>query len=328
MTRRSATITSLGLCLALMGGGPVAAASPSPVPSVATIGMPADDGARIVRVDVLDDRTRDLTIESPAVGVVQVRLLLPAGFASQPSTRFPALWLLHGAGGGYADWTEETDVESLAMPADVLVVMPDAAASGLDGWYADWTNGGLGGPPMWETFHLVELRQLLERNWQAGDARVVAGLSLGGYGAITYAANHPDLFRAAASYSGVLDVTVEQRYASDPDAIARWGDPVADAARWAAINPINLVSQLAGTDLYISYGDGEPGPLDPPGREPDPLEAWVGEGADHFVAALETAGIPATVHAYGPGTHSWPYWERELHASCPMLIEVLQAAAS
>jgi diacylglycerol O-acyltransferase/trehalose O-mycolyltransferase len=293
-----------------------AASSPS---ALLTIGLPADDGARIVAIEEIDARTRDLTIDSPSVGTVKVRLLVPASFDDQPAARFPVLYLLHGAGGDHTEWTGATDVEELTAPTDLLVVMPDANADGIEGWYSDWYNGGDGRQPAWETFHLTELRELLERNWQASDERVIAGLSMGGYGAITYTARHPDLFKAAASYSGVLDITDF----SQPSDIARWGGPATNAANWDEHNPIKLVSSLKGVPLYIAYGNGEPGPLDPAGKQKDDLEAWIGQGSDLFVAALEEAGIPATVNAYGPGTHTWPYWQRELHASLPMLLQAL-----
>ncbi|WP_405956530.1 alpha/beta hydrolase [Streptomyces phaeochromogenes] len=82
---------------------------------------------------------------------------------------------------------------------DVLVVMPEG---GQVGFYGNWWNHAAGGPPAWETFHLDELRPLLERHYGAGTRRAVAGLSMGGFGAVSYAARRPDLVRAAASYSG------------------------------------------------------------------------------------------------------------------------------
>ncbi|NKZ06931.1 hypothetical protein HGB48_24795 [Actinomadura latina] len=66
----------------------------------------------------------------------------------------------------------------------------------------DWWNRGGGGAPKWETFHLAELRQILERGYRAGPDRAVAGSSTGGLGALAYAARHRGLFRAAASFSG------------------------------------------------------------------------------------------------------------------------------
>jgi S-formylglutathione hydrolase FrmB len=300
----------------------------SPAPSLSTIGQPADDGARMVQVEPLDARTRDLTIESPAVGTVQVRLLLPAGSVDGAASRYPVLYLLHGGGGEYTDWTEETDVETIPALERVLVAMPAAASSRMG--TLEPTGGAVldRGRPHWEDFHLVELQQLLERNWQASDARAVGGLSLGGYGAVMYAARHPGTFRAAASYSGVLDVTVAPGSPAEARALADSATALAEDLGWDQVNPINLVPSLAGTMLYISYGNGDPGPLDPAGTEHDPLEAWVGAGDDHFVAALEDAGIPATVDAYGPGTHSWSYWDRELHESLESLTAALLSDAT
>jgi diacylglycerol O-acyltransferase/trehalose O-mycolyltransferase len=253
-----------------------------------------------------------------------VRLLLPARFEAQPATRWPVLYLLHGAGGDSLSWTSESDVADLTAPTDLLVVMPDATTHGVDGWYSDWYNGGAGGPPAWETFHLTELRQLLERNWQAGDRRAVAGLSMGGYGAMTYAGRHPELFVAAASFSGVLD-PIGTGFEGSPEL---WGDPVAQADVWRQHDPISLAPALSGLALYVSYGNGEPGPLDLPRTERDDLEALISRQGDAFVARLEALGIPATVDAYGPGTHSAPYWERALHESLPMLLQALAEGTS
>ena len=170
------------------------------------------------------------------------------------------LYLLHGAGNDYTSWTRETDVEALTADLPLLVVMPEA---GWDGWYADWWNGGAGGPPMWETFHTGELRELLERDWQAGDERAVAGLSMGGLGAMSYAARHPGLFRAAASFSGMLHpVTLDPSIVGFDVPPDLWGDRTEQADVWAAHDPVELAAALEGTALYVSYGNGEPGPLD------------------------------------------------------------------
>ena len=263
-----------------------------------------------------DARTKDLTIDSPAVGIVTVRLLLPAGFSEQAAVRWPSLYLLHGSGGSYLDWTGETDVEELTTSSDLLVVMPDG---GDHGWYADWWNGGAGGVPMWETFHTVELPQLLERNWHASERRAVAGLSMGGYGAITYAARHPDVYVATASYSGVLDPIGGAMDAND-----WWGDPVAQADIWEAHDPVNIANGLEGLAVYVSYGDGTPGPFDDGFVSRDDPEAWLAAQNVTFVQKLVDLGIPATVDAYGPGSHDWPYWERALHRSLPLLLTALE----
>ncbi len=343
MSRVPILVVGIALLVAGCATPVLAPASPSPsptmappptiAPSAATIGIPADDGARIVSVDYLSPRKVDLLIDSPAVGPVQVRLLLPAGFtegsvAKGASDAYPVLYLLHGGGGEYTDWTTNTHVEAWTAPTNLLVVMPGAASSAVDGWYTDWQGNGAAGRPQWETFHLDELSQLLERNWHAGPDRAVAGLSLGGYGSIIYAERNPGFFKAAASYSGVLDVTAYLQHEPDRYAADIWGDDGSGHPTLADTNPINDVAALDGTDLYISFGNGEPGPLDPPNTDYDELEAWVGEGDESFLGALDAAGVPATVDDYGPGTHSWNYWDRELRSSLPLLMNAVGATGA
>lgn len=308
-------------------GSPATSQVPSITPGASQVG---DDGARIVRVDRRSARIVDLVIDSPAVGSVStgtepadlpmVRLLLPPTFDAEPKRTWPTLYLLHGGGGTHLDWTELSDIADLTASADVMVVMPDG---GEDGWYSDWWNEGEGGLPMWETFHTIEVPQLLERNWHASGTRAVAGLSMGGYGAMAYAGRHPGSYAAAASYSGVVstyDVAAELTVI--PDLL--WGDPQAQADIWKAHDPVYLASSLRGTVLYVSFGDGTSGPLDH-GQAPDENEpeVWIGAGNDTFVARLAELGIPATVDAYGPGLHRWPYWQRALHDSLPLLLGAL-----
>jgi diacylglycerol O-acyltransferase/trehalose O-mycolyltransferase len=292
------------------------ATSRDPVPAASL-----DERVQVLSVETIDERVRDLTIQTPSLPeTVGVRLLLPAGFDSQPDRRWPVLYLLHGAGidqFAYRAWTEGTDVATLVAPTDLLVVMPEGA---VYGWYSDWWNGATGGPPMWETFHLTELRAILERDWRAGDQRVIAGLSMGGYGAMTYAARQPGLFKAAASFSGPLDILAEKDFIG-PD-VALWGDPDAQKDVWQAHNPIDLADALRGTALFVSWGEGGMGPLDvdPSGDDGEAFRALSNQA---FVQRLEELGIPATVDDYGPGTHTWPYFERELHRALPLLLQAL-----
>jgi diacylglycerol O-acyltransferase / trehalose O-mycolyltransferase len=312
--------------------------TPRPTPTTAaTIGQPADDGARIIAVDTPslvgaapNPRARDLTIDSPAVGgTVQVRLLLPADFDAQPETRWPVLYLLDGQSGTHLGWTNELiDVTPLFAPTDLLVVMPDCGLHDPGGCsYTDWWNGGKGGLRQWETFHLVELRQLLERNWQAGDRRAIAGVSAGGYGAIEYAARQPGLFRFAASYSGVSDPLGSVAFWNPPHDV--WGDPVAQVDIWKAHDPFLNAAALKGTGLYIAYGNGKVGPLDylnENGTPWDPggaVEHECGRQSAALVHRLKELKIPVTADAYGNGTHSNPYIWRDLERSLPLILKAL-----
>src|SRR4051812_9458635 len=152
-------------------------------------------------------RLDQLTFSSPALErTTKVRVLHPAGF--DPATdRLPVLWLLHGGFGGFKDWTTTGDAEALTAGLDLLVVMPD---TGPGGWYSDWKDPATSqGPMRWETFHIRELYPWIHAHYggradRSGNA--IAGLSMGGFGAMHDASRHPDLFSFAASFSGAVDL--------------------------------------------------------------------------------------------------------------------------
>jgi diacylglycerol O-acyltransferase/trehalose O-mycolyltransferase len=299
-------------------------------------GSSAGDRVQGVGVQRLGPRLRDVTISSPALGRrAKVRLLLPSGFRADPQRRWPVLWLLHGCCDTYRSWTRSGGVERLAELRGLLLVMPEA---GEVGFYSDWVDGARNGPARWETFHLTELRRLLERDWRAGRRRAVAGVSMGGFGAMAYAARHPGMFRAAASYSGLLDTRYQGAPISGPELIqgllrqfgedpsALWGDPRHDSDVWAQHNPYDLARHLRDVDLFVSVGDGRPGPLDRPavGGRAQAIEQALLPQNLAFARRLAQLGIPVTFDAYSPGTHDWPYWRRELDRSLPMLVRALE----
>lgn len=251
-----------------------------------------------------------LTVHSPALGAdAKVEVLLPEKW--RPGTTWPVLYLLEGCCHRDIDWIQLGEAEEITKDADVIVVVPEG---GEAGFYSDWRKG-----PKWETFHLTEVRQLVEERYGANDRRSIAGLSMGGFGALSYAARHPGMFRAAASFSGLVDVTRQ-----DADYITRQaGQNSADLwtdADIAQRNPTRLVSALKDIPVYISCGNGEPGPLDTATAQRDGGEAFI-EGQNlTFAKAAKAAGVSVTVNLYGPGTHVWPYWSRELRKALPMLL--------
>jgi len=288
----------------------------------------AQDGAYVVSQQRVSSRIVDLTVWSPALGRrAIVRLVTPSGWDERrPGEKWPVLYLLVGSGSSPAGWTDNTDVEDIPALGNVLVVTPEA---GDVGWYSNWWNHGNAGPPAWETFHLTEIRELLEQGYGAGDRRVIAGLSMGGLGALIYAARHPGMFRAAASYSGAVHPLLNPALTLQPsgdsgvtDPYPIWGDPVAQRPIWLSHDAVDLAPRLRGLPLFLSVGNGKPGPFDPPGVTDD-LEPVLEQMNLDLAARLAQLGIPATTDFYGPGTHSWPYWDRELHRSLPLLLKAL-----
>jgi diacylglycerol O-acyltransferase/trehalose O-mycolyltransferase len=296
--RRSALLLGLIAALAAGCGGGGERTTPAPA------------GAAVVSERRVGPRQLDLTIRSPALGrEATVRLLEP----DRGARPYPVLYLLHGCCDSYESWTRSTGVERMPGLRGALVVMPEG---GQVGFYSDWLDG-----PRWETFHTRELPALLGR-YGAGPRYAVAGLSMGGLGAIDYAARHPRRFRAAASFSGVLHPLSEPKvwlglvsaYEPDPDAL--WGDPREDRSVWAAHDPTELAAKLRGTRLYVASGDGRP-PGD--GRR-DGTELIVGRESRAFTARLRRLGIPFRADLYRGGRHDWPYWERDLKRALPVLL--------
>ncbi|MFF1477456.1 alpha/beta hydrolase [Streptomyces sp. NPDC058301] len=277
----------------------------------------------------IDDRMRDLTVSSPAMGrSIPVRVILPTSWKERPKATFPVVYMLHGGDDDYTSWTRETDVEALAK-SDVLIVMPDA---GKAGYYSDWFAGA----PRWETFHTDELVRLMEKKYRAGPSRAIVGLSMGGFGALNYAAHHPGMFRYVASMSTYVDlndpaVRLELSLGTGREGIDIkdvWGDPVENAEVWRAHNPAAMPRSFRGTHVHLSAGSGEPGPLDT-GHSPEVfLVSMLGEAPlstqiERFAQSLRSACVDVTTHVYKPGTHSWPYWRNELHGIWPTLMKSL-----
>ncbi|MGP3957951.1 alpha/beta hydrolase [Nonomuraea sp. 3N208] len=280
-------------------------------------------GVRVVAREQVGERAQDLTVQSPALGTTTpVRVLLPQGWA-QGSGPWPVLYLLHGCcSPNHLVWVDEGDAQRLTSGLRAIVVVPDG---GQVGFYSDWLRG-----PKWETYHIKELIPLIEAEFGAGPQRAIAGLSMGGLGAMAYAARNPGMFRAAASFSGVLDTTGDRsetralvrRNGDDPGAL--WGDPETNRDVWEAHNPTALAGRLKDVQLYVSCGDGRPGPLDPPGATADYEGALLAQ-AQTFTERAKAAGVRVTTDFYGTGTHTFPYWERALERALPMLRAAIGA---
>jgi S-formylglutathione hydrolase FrmB len=219
----------------------------------------------------------------------------------------------------------------------LIVVMPDIALhSDGGGWCTDWPDG----KEKWETFHIDQLIPWVDANLPtvaARRGRAVYGLSQGGFGAMSYAARHPDLFAAAGSYSGAIDTAADptaqllvtpivQGTAFGLDrqpADAMFGPRTTNEINWAAHDPATLAANLRGMDIRLYTGNGRPGPLDAGFPNPGAMaiESGVHELTQLFHARLERLGIPSAYRDYGPGTHSWAYWARDLRDTIAPLME-------
>ena len=296
----------------------------------------ADDGAYVVSETPIDAQMLDLTISSPALkGTGMVRLILPHDWSTQPNATWPTLYLINGSNDPvtYKSWTQYTNLESVMAPRDVLTAMP---TDGKAGYGSTEVNGG----PDYDTFESAEVPQILQRAYRSSGRNAIGGVSSGGFAAMQLAALHPGEYRAAAAYSGLLDsqfpgfpVVIETDLANageNPDAL--WGSPIFNYSAWTAHNPRAQVAKLKGVALFVSCGDGVPGPFDsltnPTIVAGSLLEAPALVDDESFLAAAALAGVPVTTDLYGSGTHSWPYWQREFGRSWPVLAGGLGVPAT
>lgn len=305
----------------------------------ATLGIPTSRAhaaapPRVVSETWLDKRTVDLAVSSPSIDQPTriVRLLLPQDWAKTTTKSWPTLWLLHGGGDDYTSWTKNTDVATLTASHEMIVAMPDTSWCSA---YSNWWNYGNYGTPAWETYITSELPKILATNYHANSIQSIAGLSMGGLGALKFPESHPTMYTAAASFSGNLDPLHSYNNTSDgPDLPGStcwadwkrvWGDYTipAQKAIWQQNDPYNQANKLASLKyLYISSGDGLTDPLHTGIFPGDTVEAQVNKESQAVAAKLQRLGIPATTH-FGGGHHAWPYWQQALHSALPGILKAM-----
>ena len=259
-----------------------------------------------------EGRVQTVQFESKMVGkTLPYNVLLPVDYNQRAARtkRYPVLYLLHGLIGHYTNWLEHTHLADYAKPYELIIIMPE----GNNGWYTD----SAGVPTdKYESYILEELIPDVQRRYRAidsRDGRAIAGLSMGGYGALKFGVKYPERFAFAGSMSGALGA------ASWTEADLRGFEFI-----WRTLAPVfghednpmrkaNDVHRLY-RDLPASRIAALPYVYLDCGTE-DPLLS----SSRSLAAILFERKIP---HEYRqlPGTHAWPYWDAQVQ-------EVLRIAA-
>ncbi|WP_143690388.1 alpha/beta hydrolase [Williamsia sterculiae] len=287
-------------------------------------------------------RQIDMTVWSPAM---RAQMGLRVLAAPHDSSSAPTLYLLNGAAGGDAgsNWFDRTDIARFFADQNVNVVVPKGGAAS---YFTDWRHDDPRlGRLKWQTFLTQELPPLMDARLHGSGRNAIAGISMAGTSVFQLALAAPGLYRAVGSYSGCAQtsdpegqafvrLTVEAR--GGGNTVNMWGPP--SDPEWRAKDPYVHAAEFAGTSIYVSNGSGLPGKyetLDGPG-----IDGNVGQLAEQVAAGavIETAtnncahnlqrrfaelGVPATFHFYSGGTHSWGYWNDELHRSWPQIKAAL-----
>ncbi|MCM2410346.1 esterase family protein [Streptomyces sp. RKAG290] len=291
-TRRSVirAVGGVSAVMALGTGGILATASPA---AAAGDGF----GLRIVDRNESDPRMWYYRFATDAIGWNPgVNVLLPDDYHTG-ARRYPVLYLFHGGGTDQDFITfDRAGIRAWTAGKPVIVVMPDG---GHAGWYSNpvSTNSGARN---WETFHIAQLLPWIDANFRTFaeyDGRAVAGFSMGGFGALKYAAKYYGHFASVSAHSGPAslrrDSGLVTHWANASSAALDlaggtvYGVPLWDEARVSADNPVERVESYRNKRVFLVAG-----------TSPDPVnwfdtvnENQVLAGQREFRARLGDAGI-------------------------------------
>jgi len=301
------------------------------------------------------------TLWSQALGTSKSLVVyLPPSYAANPARRYPVAYYLHGATGDETNWTTLGKIDQVmdslvatGMP-EMIVAMPDGDAYS---YYTTYnvllTEAGCrrlmlppGGDaerdcvawPHYDDYIAYDVVRHVDTKYRTvalRERRAIAGLSMGGYGAVMLALQYPNIFAAAASHSGVLwplerapasfrRGPLPRRSAADT---ATWAAVErrtaeqfrvvfgADSASWLARDPASIAARLrrSGAQQPAFFVDGGTDDVYQPESRA-------------FVASLSALNVPVTFHEW-PGNHNWAYWRAHVPESLSWIAARVAAPA-
>ncbi|MFC4338070.1 alpha/beta hydrolase [Salininema proteolyticum] len=289
-------IGGLSAALALGTGGALAAAAPA---AAAGEGF----GLRIVDRNEDDPRMWYYRFATDAIGWDPgVNVLLPDDYHTSGRT-YPVLYLFHGGDQDFIFFDRE-GIRAWTAGKPIIVVMPDG---GRAGWYSNPVSSNAG-PRDWEHFHIAQLLPWVEANFRTFaeyDGRAVSGFSMGGFGALKYAAKYYGHFASVSSHSGPASLR------RDNGAVVHWANASSaavelnggtvygtpwDENRVTADNPVQRIESYRNKRVFMAAG-----------TSPETVWDWFNEhhvlnGQREFRGLLGEAGIPHEWHEV-PGGH-------------------------
>jgi S-formylglutathione hydrolase FrmB/LysM repeat protein len=265
-------------------------------------------GLTIVDRNENDPRLKYYRFQTAAIGWNPgVNVLLPDDYQTSGRT-YPVLYMFHGGADDFRQF-DFLGIRELTAGKPIIVVMPDG---GHAGWYSNPVTSFVG-PRNWETFHIAQLLPWIDANFRTFaeyDGRAVSGFSMGGFGALKYAAKYYGHFASVSAHSGPAslrrDFGLVVHWANITSAALDlaggtvYGAPFWDQARVTADNPVERIDSYRNKRIFLVAG-----------TSPDPLnwfdsvnETQVLAGQREFGERLTAAGIPHESHEV-PGGHAF-----------------------
>lgn len=228
------------------------------------------------------------------------RVVLPAGYKepANAAKRYPVLYLLHGLTGHFDNWTSRTGLPKYAEAYQTIIVTPE----GDNGWYTDSTTNP---HDKYESYIIKELIPEIDSRYRTDAVRArraIAGLSMGGYGALKFGIKYPDLFGLAGSFSGALRAAQfnDKNAGAIGKSIEEIFGPEGGETR-NANDIFKIISEMPAEKIkslpfiYLDCG----------------TEDFIFQQSRDFSALLIEKKAP---HEYRelPGTHNWQYWDQQM----------------
>lgn len=232
----------------------------------------------------------ELKYFSNALGkMTAANVILPENGSTGP---FPVLYLLHGLSDDNTGWARRTSIERYVANWPLIVVMPDSGR----GFYCDAQEG-----MPYETAIAGDLVSYIDNVFQTRKertGRALAGLSMGGYGAVKLALRFPERFVSAHSHSGALGFG--HRSLEDEDSFAM------EFRRIVGANPQGGIH-----DLYALSKQLVASPSKPALRIDCGVDDFLIEDNRAYHKHLEQIGY-AHEYAEYSGAHDWDYWDEHV----------------
>ncbi len=230
------------------------------------------------------------------------RVILPKNYEQNKSEKFAVIYLLHGLTGHFDNWSDKTKLAEYASFYKFLMVMPE----GNNGWYSDSATVP---NDKYESYIIQELIPEIDKKFRTNsnrEGRIIAGLSMGGYGSLKFGLKYPDKFGLVGSFSGALgaaswsDKTMGNSWKALTDSImsiygAEDSQNRKDNDIYKIVREITLEKVKSLPFVYLDCGTED---------------GLIQQNRD-FNALLVEKKIPHEFREL-PGKHDWVFWDSQV----------------
>jgi S-formylglutathione hydrolase FrmB len=244
-------------------------------------------------------------------------VIVPQSYAKSKAS-YPVLYLLHGGYGHFDDWIRKTPdqtlLQRLADQYNLIIAMPEGEI------FSYYLDSPVVKDSQFETYLTKEVIDRIDKTYRtvrSAKGRVITGLSMGGYGSLYLATRHPNLYCAAGSMSGALNLDMsswklppENTKAIKGEFEKILGSIEQSPDRYGTYSVINMADRMKANGQQLIFDCGVDDFLIEPNRE-----------------LHRRLVFNQTPHDYSerPGGHTWDYWQRSLPNHVLFFANVLKA---